>query len=347
MRPYLEATDPQAADIALRNVLEREAAPVIHAVIERKRSGGGGGADEQDVASAAREQLIRQLVALRAEERAAIPNFKGYVAAVAYSMWAEHLRAQNPQRSMLLNRVRYLLENRTVQHGFALWEDNAGHKLCGLTKWQDRVESKTTPRLQWLLADPSVAARDAFGRRYWQQFDLATLVNGLFDWLGHPIELRDLVWIVAELLGISDRPEAIDFVDESAADLEGAAPHSPVEELAWKEYLVWLWQKLGELSPAQCASFLLSSSALRELEVQGIASIRTLAPRFKMSAEHLAEIWQRLPLDDLGIAHELRCTRQQVINLRRVARDGLGRAWQEFFAESNTAGNKAGLSSSS
>gem|GEM_PF-978235 len=336
----LKADGASAVETALRGLLEREAAPIIQRVLFRKHAAA---VEMEDVESAAREQVIRQLDALRSGDREdPIRDFRGYVASVTYSAWAEYLRGKNPQRSMLLNRLRYLLENRTPRHRFALWENARGEKLCGLPKWITRTETATTPRLQWLLSDPTAAARDAFGGRSWQQFDLATIVTGLFSWLEHPIELRDLAGAVTELLGISDRLEALEFVEEGEAG--SASVQSPAEETAWKEYLLWLWNEIARLSQPQRVAFLLPSNVIREFELNGVVSIRTLGPSLEMAPEYLASLWQKLPLDDLTIAKELGCTRQQVINLRRIARDHLGNAWKKFMAESD---NKSSRSPSS
>jgi hypothetical protein len=44
-----------------------------------------------------------------------------------------------------------------------------------------------------------------------------------------------------------------------------------------------------------------------------------------MTDEELTEIWNALPLDDVAIAAHLGVTRQQVINLRKSARERLVR----------------------
>jgi hypothetical protein len=331
---YLEADDEVTRDDALRTLLERDAAPIIRAVLQRKQSHGA----DEDVTSAAREQLIRQLGALRSGERETpIRDFRSYVAGVAYSAWADHLRGQHPERSALLNRIRYLLENRTARKGFALWETPTGRKWCGLPEWVNGEPGTPTPKLQWLLSDPILATRQAFGNRYWQRNELSTLIADLFRWLETPIELRDLVVVVAEILEMSGRSVALDEPAENE-QASGTYP-SAAEELIWKEYLSWLWRQISQLSSRQCAAFLLNSSVLRDFELLGIASIRNLAPRFEMTAEHLAQVWQRLPLDDRDIAGELKCERQQVINLRRVARDKLSRAWEEFSGNIAPKGN--------
>lgn len=332
LQTFLRADDKRESENALRSLLERDAAPIIHGVLARKQAPIN---DSEDVASAAREQLIRQLGALRTGERETpIRDFRSYVAGIAYAAWADHLRTENPQRSMLLNRIRYLLENRTARGGFALWEAAGGRKWCGIPEWVGRSPSAPPPKLQWLLADPIAAARQAFGERHWQQNELSTLIGDLFRWLETPIELRDLVFVISEILEIAGRSDSVigaaNFqVDDESPSLQPSA----AEELIWKEYLVWLWQQIAKLPARQSAAFLLSSSVLREFELLGIASIRALAPLFAIAEERLGAIWQQLPLEDLGIAAELGCTRQQVINLRRVARDSLSRAWSAFSGQ--------------
>src|SRR5262249_24193799 len=70
------------------------------------------------------------------------------------------LRAQYPQRAMLLNRLRYLLEGRTTQKGFAIWEGTDGTRWCGFAAWQGQA-GRMTPKRQWLLADSASALADA------------------------------------------------------------------------------------------------------------------------------------------------------------------------------------------
>ena len=350
---FLEADDPARSDDALRDLVEQKADPIIKRLLLQKnrmsaRANPARG-NSDDIASAARELLVVQLLALRAGERETpITDFRAYVASVAYSAWAQHLRNENPQRSMLLNRIRYLLENRTRLAGFALWESTGGRKWCGYPRWQTETEPDATAKLERLLADPAAIAREAFGDRYWQRDDLGALVVGLFTWLERPIELRDLVFVVSELLEISDRTDTLESNDENAAEeISGRSPSSPVDDLAWKEYLHWLWGQIGSLSPNQSAAFLLHSEVLREFELVGLASIRSVAPRIGLDPERLAEFWQQLPIADLIIAEHLGCTRQQVINLRRVARDSLGAAWAQWTTKTTSAGNKGAVSASS
>ncbi len=325
LKIYLDAVDQPAAEAALRKLVEEEAAPVIDRVVSRKARDHG---ESEEVTSAARVLMLGQLMGLRRGQRdLPIRNFRAYAAKLTYSAWAEYLRRKNPQRALLLNRLHYLLENKMPPTRFALWESD-GVKWCGLVKWKARV-GLTTPKLQWLLSDSAAAGREVF-RGIGLTNNLAETVARLFAWLETPIELHDLVRVIAEFLQISDRAAPIEAADEIAS-----AQVSPSEELAWKEYLRWLWRTLEQLSAPQCAAFILHAEVLGDFEAHGLASIRTIAPRIGFTPEKLATLWRDLPLDDLRIAAELKCTRQQVINLRRVARDKLGKAWADFAKTGN------------
>src|SRR4029079_4859469 len=98
-----------------------------------------------------------------------------------------------------------------------------------------------------------------------------------------------------------------------------------------KSYLEKLWSEIRELPQRQRAAILLNlkdsqgNSMIEMLPVTGIASIRQIAETLEIRAEDFAGLWNKLPLDDNQIAERLGITRQQVINLRKSARDRLAR----------------------
>lgn len=329
LHDYLANSKPRVIADALRSLLEDDAAPIIQRVLDRAGASVATG-EIEDVRSAAREQLIRQLAALRSGERTApIRDFGAYVASVTSSTWAAHLRAAHPRRSMLLNRLRYLLENRTNQRGFALWPGAAGERWCGFADWpQQPARVMTSPKLQWLLLDPVAATRDAFGQ-HTSSMTLPDFVAGIFGWLGVAIELNSLAHAAAVALDISDS-KTVPPDDVAGGSLAHGA-WSPSEALKWQEYLRWLWLELGKLSLPQRTAFLLHADITIELDFVGVASIRQIAALLAIPAEEFAELWKALPLADLVIASRLALHRQQVINLRRVARDRLGVAWKEWI----------------
>lgn len=344
LHPFFFAANRAESEQHLGRLLEEEAAPAIRRVLQRKAGPSSNNSpgiltstdaasDLEDVQSAAREELIRQLLLARDGKKAEpIANFRAYAAAVAYAAWAEHLRHAHPARSMLLNRLRYLLENRTTQRGFALWDGPGGERWCGFETWRNQSPGvQISARQQLLLVDPRSALVEELGGLSYKATNLAQLLDHLFRWLGEPIDLRHLVEVVGALLEISDRKESLapdSDVEPLSAPIDPAP--SPVDALKWQEYLRWLWHELSHLSLPQCSAFLLHSNVVREFELAGLASIRQIAHLLQMPAETLAGLWNDIPLGDLVIAERLKRERQQVINLRRVARDRLARAWNEW-----------------
>src|SRR3954447_21210694 len=90
--PFMEAGSEPEAERQLAHLLEAEAAPVIQSVFRRKLGRGEQREAAEDLASAVREELIKRLLrARRGEAIRPIVHFRNYVAAVAYSTWAERL----------------------------------------------------------------------------------------------------------------------------------------------------------------------------------------------------------------------------------------------------------------
>jgi DNA-directed RNA polymerase specialized sigma24 family protein len=92
-----------------------------------------------------------------------------------------------------------------------------------------------------------------------------------------------------------------------------------------------LWYEIRQLPPRQAAALILNlrdadgEGAIALLPLTGTASMREIAQTLEIPAGALAELWNRLPLDDATIARQLGVPRQQVINLRQAARKRLAR----------------------
>jgi len=92
-----------------------------------------------------------------------------------------------------------------------------------------------------------------------------------------------------------------------------------------------LWREIAALPPRQRTALLLNLrdrdglNALALFVLVGVTTIGDLASATGLTVERLWTIWDELPLDDLTIAGMLGVTRQQVINLRKSARERLAR----------------------
>jgi hypothetical protein len=102
-------------------------------------------------------------------------------------------------------------------------------------------------------------------------------------------------------------------------------------DLEHRSWLKRLWEEILLLPLRQRLALLLNlrdehgGAALPLFPATGVASMRQIAAALEMEAVALAGIWNQLPLADQTIAARLSVNRQQVINLRKSARERLGR----------------------
>jgi RNA polymerase sigma factor (sigma-70 family) len=312
------------------------ARPTIEKVVRRRLafSASAEAQDRDDVCGDVVLELLRRLRVLRdGENDASIESFSGYVAAAAHHACDEYLRRKYPQRRRLKNKLRYVL---TTEPRFALWESagSESHEwLCGLRIWQFRGEKRI------ILTPDVLQAVNGTGGAGRSRQDVVAMLATIFNSLQGPILLEELVGIVARLWGISDHSMPID--PERAA---GSVAPSQESSLVQRRDLKLLWNEVRELPLPQRVALLLNlrsdegDSPILFLPVIGIAGIRQFAEVLNIPAEEFSNLWGKLPLDDQAIAGRLGVTRQQVINLRKSARERLRRR----MADHNTAGVAAG-----
>src|SRR5262249_38296839 len=136
----------------------------------------------------------------------------------------EYLRLKYPQRHNLKNKLRYVL---THLPGLALWENKSGDLVAGFDAWRGQTRPRTRGnRLLQLLDNPRTALQSAlrpedFGRT--TPSNLADLAAAAFNHTDHPIELDDLVGIVAGLLSVKDQTENSDAHNPGADQFAGIA----------------------------------------------------------------------------------------------------------------------------
>jgi DNA-directed RNA polymerase specialized sigma24 family protein len=352
LRPYLLADGPAESEGWLAQLISDHAQPVIIKIIKDKlgvsfsqRDGSRENQDALEVAGEVQAMLLAELKGLKENQpHKAINNFRSYVAVVTYHACYEYLRRKYPQRHSLKNKLRYLL---THHPGLALWESSTHELLCGLPAWRgresDAAATSASRCLQPLIQSREDFARSSFGGKSLEQVALAELVTALFKEIKGPLELDALTNAVAELQGIKDQVEAQSQREgeggEETEELIATLP-DPRETVAVgldrKLYLERLWSEICQLPPNQRAALLLNlkdaqgRSMVEMLPLVGIASIRQIAAALEIPALEFAELWNRLPLEDMQLADRLGLTRQQIINLRKSARDRLARKMRDY-----------------
>ncbi len=310
LRDYVSAeTDAEAS-----RLLERLFDDYIHpwcedAARRTLRTYGLHGANQSDeqaeVAAEVMLQMAGRLREIRTGHATVIANLRGYVVSAVYNSCFGRIRGRCPQHAQLQNRIRYLLRN---DQTFAVWTSVHGESLAGLRRWVGNENHVPAPVMQ------------RSGET------LRELLSGLFGTAGAPVRLTDLIVSAAESLGIADSPQTTFGETEHAAS-DPAADHVMME----RQSLENLWGEVIQLPPSQRLALLLNlrdgggNGVIELIPATGIATFDQLAAALNLSSLKLAAVWADLPMDDAGIAGMLGVTRQQVINLRKSARDRLAR----------------------
>lgn len=265
--------------------------------------------DADDIDATVVLRLVGKLNAAVARPDDAVRGFEDYVATLTYNAVNDFLRWRHPERARLKNRLRHVL---THDPRLALWMAPGG-PACG------PAASRGTTAVRGEIALPeNRVAPEMTDRAH-----LADAVAAIFEAAPEPVAFEALVRTVAALWNLSE-PRAVE------PDAESAEPHA-IARFETRIFLRAVWREIRLLRPLQRKALLLN---LRESEtvnvvslivLTGVASVDEIAEAMEMSREELGAIWNDLPLDDLRIASMMQLTRQQVINLRKSARERLAR----------------------
>lgn len=301
---FLAAPGDAARAEALEQLLMREVQPRARAVLAgyiRARCPIA----PQDVDDIVAQVTLRVLLKLRAAtviEEESVQNLEAYVTTLTRNAFRDLMRRRSPARARVKRRLRHLFS----QDARLVMSGEEGTAICSLSDW---------PAGEKRLAAPE-AVRTAAASAAFSSADEAVAV---LTEIGRPVRLSDLV-------------AATGAEDEGAVplteDLTAPPVHDAVEA---RQYLRKLWHEIQELPPRQRAALLFnlrepaSGNAVVLFVSIGIASLDEIAAAMDLPAGELAAIWDELPFDDHRIAAQLGVERQQVINLRKSARDRLGR----------------------
>jgi RNA polymerase sigma factor (sigma-70 family) len=336
---FIEATDEEHADRCLASIIDH-AVPMVREILGSSlrfyfsNNGAASTQDANDLFNDIIANLVSRLRHLRKERtQGVIADFPSYIATTAYNACNLYLRQKYPRRSRLKNRLRYLL---THDETFALWTNEASGSICGFAEWRDKGELTPQRLLEKIRQDPvewiQTAGLASVGINRAQ---LSSLLNALFHSCGSPIKLDDLVNIVADICREKDQPdEPLDRV------LNVAAPALDLETILEQQHmLALLWQEIRGLPRRQSLALLLNfkdargQSLISLLPYTRTATIEQIAEAIDFPLVEFLTLWNKLPLDDVAIAELLGATRQQVINLRKCARERLERRMSAVIAK--------------
>ena len=274
--------------------LLRRADPVIRRTLASRR-GLLGAADLDDLRS---EVLLRLVRRLTNGGSADILDFEDYVAGVTFHVVDDSMRRRYPERARFANRLRYHIKRRP---DLVTWSYR-GDLVVGLRDAHDvRI-----PR----------AEVDAGG----DVRDMASTVDRIL--LDGPVLFQALVTAF-----VGDLPRAAEADAE-----EISVSHEDVDAAGTARRF---WREIEDLPQRQRIALLLhmrderGDTGLLQFLMSGVGA-DALAPAIGWTRDQLQRRWPELPFDDNTIAALLGATRQQVINLRKCARERLRRRMQDW-----------------
>ena len=336
--PFLRADDPLIAEELLTDLIQNHADPIIAKILQSKLrvsfSSLHGSPENQDaleIASDLRATLIAELHAVQQHPtQKSIKSFPDYVAIKTYSACADYFREKNPERWRLKNLLRYQLKQNLR---FALWRGANNRWYAGLSQWEDTIgDGSALPPTNLIIE--SLAAKSP------NDIEPGQLLDAIFERVSYPVEFERIVTLAAEVWGIRDPP--LESLDDAERTPETRSVNSPpgVDTLfEQRVYLEALWSEVVQLPVLQRAALLLNlrdaqgGSAVFFIPHMGLASQQQIAQLLELPSEQFAALWNELPLDDSRIAGMFRLTRQQVINLRKTARERLARRMNKAEAK--------------
>lgn len=330
LMPFLTADDALAEAAALARLNADEIEPVIRRGVGYKLrfyrpqfDRNGQRPELEEIYNDIQLRLLKRLRALKQDPaRNQIANLRSYVATVTRNTCDEYLRQKYPLRRSLRDRVRRHLLNNPE---FALWEDADDNWLAGFSHWTSgnrdahvtRGDLREQLQARWQTVDV-------------QRLPIDDLLTTIFDVARAPVELDQLTALVAEFLGIEDHPvEPLDGNAPTPLDRHVSAETDPATIAEQRQVLQYLWREICQLPRRQRVALLLNLknphgiNIITLLPATGIATFEQLAHALEIPTPEFEQLWADLPLDDLRLAAYLGATRQQVINLRKTARERL------------------------
>ena len=315
---FLKSEDESASEAILARLITNTIEPVASRIIRyRLATGGSSAAGEiEDLVSDTVLDALRRLRAWKsAPDGDPIRSLDGFAAILAHRKCTDYFRRRHPERWRLKTRLRYVL---TQHPELSAWEDANAEFVAGFSKWKGQPAGSI---------DEDAIMQTAELHKTASSGSLLNTVLVLFRVCGKPLPMDSVVSISARLLGIQDSPMAHpdrlqEFPSTDTPALTTMEQHS---------YLKSLWQEIQQLPERQSAALLLSlrdnegSPLLPLLPSAGIASFQNLAQLLHLSEDVFRDLWNKLPLADDSIGALLGLTRQQVINLRKSARERLSR----------------------
>jgi hypothetical protein len=258
---------------------------------------------------------------------ARIDDAMGYAATIARNSCRDYWRVHNPGWADLKGRLSRFFRK---QPAYALWETDAQRGwICGPANWRDKPVAEGNqvsalvdqPRRIRSSALPKAETMEHLDAAAWDR-----LLQGIFEYLGGPARLDELVSIAGVLFGVrGSREMAFDelAVGEDGRAWDPPAPARPPDvAMAIRQQLVKLWNELRSMPRRWVIPFLLNPPVMKgaggkkprgealedgpdrgEVEVftsNGIATVAEIQELVGFTDENYGVLWNDLRVVERG-----------------------------------------------
>jgi Sigma-70 region 2 len=209
---------------------------------------------------------VKVIKAIGSAVRIDDPN--GYAATIARNSCRDYWRIHNPGWADLKGRLSRFFRK---QPSYGLWETDAQLGwICGPAGWRDKTLAEGN-RVSALIDQPRRVRSSALPKNeVMEHVDAAgwdRLLQGIFEYLGGPVRLDELVSIAGVLFGVrGSREMAFDELStgEDGRAWDPAAPERPPDiALAIRQQLIKLWNELGSMPKRWVIPFLLNPPVMK------------------------------------------------------------------------------------
>jgi len=340
--PFLEASTAEEEEDRLTHLINEYISPVVSQILRYKLQGYVNQRKEnyrnQDLEEVHHEiqlHLLKRLHDLKTHPvNKPVVNLRSYVAATARNACDEYMRRKYPARRNLRDHIRYCL---LTHQELALWEDTGRGWLSGLSVWNGPNEPALSGIDAQANADRHELLFETLRRVDSHRQDLYNLITTILQIAGAPVEFDQLTTIIARLYGVEDHPvSSFDSGRKPLSERLASPQANPAELIEYRQHLERLWDEICQLPRRQRVALLCNLKNQQGINVitlfpaTRVATFEQIADALEIPALEFESLWGKLPLDDLSLAQYLGITRQQVINLRRNARDRLMRRMKPF-----------------
>jgi len=199
---------------------------------------------------------------------ARIDDPAGYAATIARNSCRDYWRIHNPGWADLKGRLSRFFRK---QPSYALWETDAQLGwICGPANWRDKPLAEGN-RVSALIDQPRRIRSSALPKNevvdHLDASAWSRLLQGIFEYLGGPVRLDELVSIAGVMFGVRGSREMA--FDELAPGDDGrpwdpAAPERPPDiALAIRQQLARLWNELRSMPKRWVIPFLLNPPVMK------------------------------------------------------------------------------------